>query len=298
MSVITNLVARPLAARVILRPGTLEDAEACGHICHEAFTAVASAHGFPSDYPTPEVGIGLATLLLAHPGFFSVVAECDGRIVGSAFLDERAPVAGMGPVSVAPDAQNSGIGRLLMRHALDRVGEQGFAGVRLLQAAYHNRSLGLFASLGFQVRDVVACMQGTPIGAEIPGCRVRTAVAADQEVCNQVCREVHGYDRGGELRDAIVQGSAMVVERGDAITGYSTAVGFLGHAVGETNRELQALIGAARAFEGPGILVPVRNAVLFQWCLQHGLRVVSLLILMSVGLYQEPTGASIPSVLS
>lgn len=298
MSVITNLVARPLAARVILRPGTLEDAEACGHICHEAFTAVASAHGFPSDYPTPEVGIGLATLLLAHPGFFSVVAECDGRIVGSAFLDERAPVAGMGPVSVAPDAQNSGIGRLLMRHALDRVGEQGFAGVRLLQAAYHNRALGLFASLGFQVRDVVACMQGPAIGVAIPDRIVRPALAADQEACHRICRTVHGYERGGELRDAIVQGSAVVVERSGEITGYATAMGFLGHAVGTTAEDLEALIGATKAFEGPGILVPVRNATLFWWCLVQGLRVVSLMTQMSVGQYQESAGVYMPSVLS
>ena len=40
---------------------------------------------------------------------------------------------------------------------------------------------------------------------------------------------------------------------------YATDLGFFAHAVGETNRDLMALIGAASAFAGPGILVPLRN---------------------------------------
>ncbi len=108
---------------------------------------------------------------------------------------------------------------------------------------------------------------------------------------------VHGHDRGGELRDAIAQGSAVVVEHGGRITGYATAMAFMGHAVGESTEDLKAVIGAARTFEGPGILVPVRNGALFEWCLQNRLRVVFLMTLMSVGLYNEPAGAYVPSVL-
>lgn len=58
-----------------------------------------------------------------------------------------------------------------------------------------------------------------------------------------------------------------------------------------------ALIGAAPAFGGPGILVPLRNAALFQWCLNHDLRVMQVMTLMSLGLYNEPAGAYLPSVL-
>ena len=99
------------------------------------------------------------------------------------------------------------------------------------------------------------------------------------------------------MRDAIEQGTASVVEHEGRITGYATDLAFFAHAVGETNRELIALIGAAPVFGGPGILVPVRNAALFQWCLDHGLRVVQVMTLMTVGLYNEPTGAYLPSVL-
>ena len=297
MSALSTFGPTDTQTTIELRPGVPEDAKAAGRICHQAFTAIASQHGFPSDFPAPEIGIGLLTMLLSHPGFYSVVAERDGAIVGSNFLDERSPIAGVGPITVDPAVQNDGLGRLLMQDVLDRATERGVAGVRLLQAAYHNRSLALYARLGFQARDVVACMQGPSIGAVIPGYHVRAATGSDLDACNQVCLRVHGHDRGGELRDAIVQGSAVVVEHDKRITGYATATAFFGHAVGEATEDLKALIGAAQAFEGSGILVPIRNSALLAWCLEHRLRVVFLMTVMSVGLYNEPAGAWLPSVL-
>ena len=89
----------------------------------------------------------------------------------------------------------------------------------------------------------------------------------------------------------------MVAERSGRITAYATAIGFFGHAVAETNSDLQALIANAPAFLGPGIIVPTRNAKLFRWCLENGLRVVEPMTLMTRGLYNEPKGAYLPSVL-
>jgi hypothetical protein len=66
-----------------LRPGRPEDAEACGRICFEAFGALAARHSFVADFPAPEAGIGLVRMGLGHAGFYSVVAEAAGRIVGS-----------------------------------------------------------------------------------------------------------------------------------------------------------------------------------------------------------------------
>jgi hypothetical protein len=92
-------------------------------------------------------------------------------------------------------------------------------------------------------------------------------------------------------------GTAVVVERHERITGYTTVLAFFGHAVGETNLDLQALIASAEAFAGPGIIVPTRNSDLFRWCLENGLRVVQPMTLMTLGLYNEPAGAYLPSVL-
>jgi predicted N-acetyltransferase YhbS len=280
-----------------LRSGTPEDAEICGRICYEAFKTISEAHGFAPDFPTPEVAINVLTQMLANPKFYSVVAEIDGRIVGSNFLDERNRIAGVGPITVDPAVQNRAIGRRLMDAVHKRATERNFAGVRLIQSGFHTRSLSLYAKLGYDVREHLACMQGKPLRISGAGHVVRPATEADLENCNRVCREVHGHDRGEELRDAIEQGSATVVDHDGRITGYATLIGFFGHAVGETSKDLKALIGAAKEFAGPGFLLPTRNGELFRWCLGNGLRITQPMTLMSKGLYNEPAGAFLPSIL-
>ena len=282
---------------VTLRPGTAADAERCGEICYNAFKAVADQHNFPPDFPSREVARGLLDRLLANPGFYSVVAEFDGTIVGSNFVDERSTIAGLGPITVDPAVQNRAVGRQLMQNALDRVKQRAFPGVRLLQAAYHNRSLSLYARLGFVAREPLSTMQGPALGVHIPGYSTRPATELDLVTCNEICAKVHGHDRAGELRNAIKETTATVVEHAGRIVGYSSSIAFFGHAVAETNEGLKALIGAAPAFGGPGFLVPTRNAELFLWCLERGLRVVQPMTLMSIGLYNEPAGAFLPSIL-
>ena len=234
--------------------------------------------------------------MLSHTGFYVVVAELDGRIIGSNVLDERNPIGGIGPITVDPAVQNKAVGRRLMDDVMARAVQKKFPGVRLVQAAFHNRSISLYTKLGFDVREPLACIQGTALNVTLPGYTVRPAVAADLDTCNRVCRSVHGHDRGGELRDAIQKGTATVVEHNGRIIGYATIIGFFGHAVGETNSALKALIGAATAFAGPGFLLPTRNGELFRWCLANGLRVTQPMTLMSVGLYNEPAGAFLPSI--
>jgi hypothetical protein len=88
----------------------------------------------------------------------------------------------------------------------------------------------------------------------------------------------------------------MVVERDGGVVGYASGSGFSHHAVAETNEDLEALLGAAPGFVGPGFLLPTRNGEVLRWCLEHGLRVVMPMTLMSTGWYQEPVGAWLPSI--
>jgi hypothetical protein len=184
-----------------------------------------------------------------------------------------------------------------MQAVMDRARERGAAGVRLVQAAFHNRSLSLYAALGFDIREPLSCMQGRTRQRGVPGITVRPARTQDVDAGNLVSRRVHGFDRGRELAEAVQQGTATVVERDGRITGYASALAFFGHATAETNLDLQALIASADSFGGPGILVPSRNSALFRWALTNGLRVVQPMTLMSVGLYNEPAGAWLPSIL-
>ena len=124
-----------------------------------------------------------------------------------------------------------------------------------------------------------------------------TAGEDDLEACNRVCVLVHGHDRSGETLDAIRQGTAQVVEHAGMVTGYTTGLAFFAHSVGETNEDVKALIAAAREFAGPGFLLPARNAELYRWSLARGLKVVQVMTLMTLGLYNEPAGAYLPSIL-
>lgn len=280
-----------------LRAATAADAATLGDICFRAFQTLATAHGFTADFPSAEAAAGMMSRLVGHDGFFNVVAEIDGRVAGSNFLDCRGPISAVGPITVDPSIQNDGVGRAMMEAVMQHSRELNFPGIRLVQAGYHNRSLALYLKLGFSVREHLACVNGAAIHKVVPGRSVRAADTADLMACNELCKRVHGHSRSGELADAVTTGTARVVESGGRITGYATAMAFFGHAAGESNADLQALFGDAEAFLGAGVLIPSRNSDLMRWCLAEKLRITQTLTLMSNGLYNEPNGAWLPSVL-
>lgn len=281
-----------------IRPVVAADAAACGLIIHDAFAAIADQHNFSRDFPSVEAATtAVVQRRIAAPGFYGVVAERDGQILGSNFLDERSPIGGVGPITVDPAQQNVGVGRRLMEAVIARASARKLPGIRLVQDAFHNRSLCLYTSLGFVAREPLSVMQGTPLDLRLPGYGVRAATMEDAAACNELCRRVHGFERSGEVADAIARKNAMVVEHLGRISGYATQIAFFAHAVGETNDDLKALIGAAPSFAGPGFLLPTRNHELFRWCLERGLRLVKQMTLMTTGLYNEPAGAWLPDVL-
>lgn len=273
------------------------DAEAAGRICHAAFKTIAERHNFAPDFPGVEAAIGLMHHAAGRNDIYGLVAEAAGRVIGSNFVWEDGEVAGIGPITIDPAAQDAGLGRRLMQAVIERAHSRGIQRVRLVQAAYHNRTMSLYTKLGFDVREPLSVLQGPALAVALEGRDVRPAHVDDIAAADALCRRIHGHARSGELRTAIEQDSANVVEREGRITGYATGIGFFGHAVGETNADLQALIAAATSFAGPGFLLPARNTTLLRWCLERGLRIVQPMTLMTMGPYQEPRGAFLPSIL-
>jgi hypothetical protein len=286
------------ATEARLRPGKPEDAAVLGEICYNAFTRISREHNFPPDFPGPEMAVGFMSMMLSRPDVYSVVAEDrDGKIVGSNFLWEGDTVAGIGPITVEVSGQNATFGRAMMEDVIWRSDEQGHPSVRLVQGAFHNRSLALYTKLGFNTVEPLSNMQGSALELKIDGYDVRPMTTEDLAAVDELAFRVHGHTRHNEAAGAIQMGTARVVEHAGRITGYTTGVSFFGHSVGESNRDLQALIGAAEEFPGSGFHLPTRNGDLMRWCLGHGLRIVQPLTLMSRGLYQEPRGAFLPSIL-
>jgi predicted N-acetyltransferase YhbS len=113
---------------ITIRPASPADSEAGGPILYRAFKTLADHHRFAPDFASPEIAHGVIGSLLSHPKFYGVVAEDDGRIIGSNFVDLRSPIAGIGPISVDPEVQNRGVGRQLMQAVMDEAARRNCPG--------------------------------------------------------------------------------------------------------------------------------------------------------------------------
>ena len=286
-------------SEIHLRRATPADADACGRIIYEAFGGIAKKHNFPPDFPTLEAAVGMARAVTNNPAAFGVVAESGGRIVGSNFLDQRDAIAGVGPITVDPAHQCSGIGRKLMQAVLERGREA--PGIRLVQEPFNTVSLPLYASMGFEVKEPLALMRGKPIGRASAQSEARPMEEGDLSSCAQLCKDVHGFDRTNELRDALKMLRPFVLLRQGRVAAYASAPTFwiLNHGVARTEQDItDLLLGAGAANAEPiSLLVPIRRSSFFRWCIAAGMRVVKPMTLMAMGKYQDPHGAFFPSVV-
>ena len=282
-----------------IRPMKVEDVETCGRICYEAFKGIAERHNFRLDFPTPQMAIDLTRILAESSENFSVVAERDGEVIGSNHLQEYDAIRGVGPITVDPAAQAKGVGRMLMEAVIER--GRGSAGIRLVQDAFNTASLSLYASLGFDVKEPLALIEGELKGDLPQGVTVRRIEEQDYPACAELCRKTHGFDRLNELKNMPPFLTSFVALRDGRLTAYASGPQFwvLNHAVAETEEDMQfLLLGAGNLSPDAPIsfLLPTRQTSLFRWCLKHGMRVIKPMTLMAMGEYHEPRGCYLPSV--
>jgi predicted N-acetyltransferase YhbS len=284
-----------------IRQVTTADAKNVAQVMYEAFGRIADRHNFPRDFPSLESAVGMAEMATNNPYVRGFVAEnSDGQFLGSNFLWTHNRFAGVGPITVDPGAQASGVGRALMQAVID-AGQEA-AGIRLVQDAFNTTSLSLYASLGFKVVEPLVLVQGIPQGEPSQETRVRPLTENDIAECAELCKQIHGFDRSREIEQFSQALPGLVAERDNRIVAYATAppVWQMNHAVAVSNEELQdLLLGAGRLTgEQPlAFLLPIRQAELFRWCLSRGLKVVKPMNLMVTGDYQEPHGCYLPSVI-
>lgn len=282
-----------------IRPVALADAEICGQIGYKAFCGIADRHNFPHDFAAVEQAHGFAQMLVGNPAIYGIVAENDGELVGSNFLWEQNEIAGVGPITVNPNVQAKGVGRLLMQNVIER-GKRA-KGIRLVQDAFNTASMSLYASLGFDIVEPLVLMAGAVTGKLPTGVVVRPISETDYAACDKLCIKVHGFSRVEELRATAQIMPAFVVERDGAIVGYAAAPNSwqMNHAVAETVEDMKNLLSGAANLTGQPLsfLLPARNGDLFRWCLKKKMKVVKPMSLMAMGAYQEPNGCFLPSVL-
>jgi hypothetical protein len=237
--------------------------------------------------------------LLGNPYSWGTLAEREGRILGSIFLHvfPPSPVSAIGPLTVDPSVEG-GVGRALMEAALMEARKRDYNQVRLVQSPSHLRSFVLYTKCGFTLREPLFLMHGHPVPRTIQRKHdIRAAEPQDISACNELCISIHGFARELELRHAIDQQVATVnIDNTGSISGYAAGIGFFGHSVAKTNDVLKALIASSSTILAPGFFVPGRNSDLLRWLLDAGFRIVWPANLMTVGKYQDPLAAFLPSI--
>jgi len=113
-----------------------------------------------------------------------------------------------------------------MEAVLEQAKQRGFAGVRLMQAAFHNRSLSLYTKLGFDVQELGESARPA-LELDIPGCAVRPAIEEDPR--EAVVGSVSGFMALIVIESCChsTRYSDCKWEHDGRITGYATTIGFL-----------------------------------------------------------------------
>ncbi len=141
-------------APLTIRPDASGDADALWAILH-AVIAAGDTYSFGPDMSRAD-----ALAAWHPPGGHTVVAERDGRLVGTYLLKANQPglgnhVANCGYM-VAPGARGQGIGEALCRHSLDLARALGFQAMQFNSVVSTNRgAIALWQRCGFAVVGTV-----------------------------------------------------------------------------------------------------------------------------------------------
>jgi ribosomal protein S18 acetylase RimI-like enzyme len=285
--------------RTLLRAPQRAEAGEIGALLHHAFTMFQTRHGFASDFDSAESAAGFAAAMIDDPLCHAVVAQQDQKLIGVNFLSEGDPIRGVGPIAVAPEADDAGLGRRLMHEVIERAGDA--AGVRLLQDSFNLKSLALYTTLGFRAREPYVVLKGRLEDAPAPGRLVRRMEPRDLPSVAALASDITGFPRGSDVRRALAEGTPHVVEHEGRLTGYATDLGSWagGHAMAATAEDFRALVlGVNAADPRPlAFLFPTRQAPLLRWLFSQGLRGQKQMLLMTRGSYRTPAGIYLPSVL-
>lgn len=279
------------------RQPTAEHVPDLGRICYEAFKDIAERHGFEPDFPSPEMASMVIGMLVSNETHFAIAAFNEDHPIGSNYVLMSDEVAGIGPITVDPSRQAAGVGRTLMRSALDHAEENGFEIVRLMQDSYNMASLSLYSSLGFDTKHPVALMEPSPADREDP--TVRAIAPDDLDAVEGLSKSIYKVSRRNEVA-ALTQGPfpGVVRERNEHIVGY-LILGEPGHCVAETEEDALVLAQQAAMKAPPPlrrVFCPLTEGGLHRRFLAAGFRARKVMNLMAFGPYEAPDGVWMPSI--
>ena len=163
---------------------------------------------------------------------FGVVAERDGRIVGTAMAWPYGPdAATLGMVIVSQACRGEGVGGRLMDAVLTRLGERTV----LLNSTEDGAPL--YRKLGFQAVGTIHQHQGAAFSVPVPklrrGERVRPLGASDAVAIIELDRRATGLKRAELVSALLTSGQGVILDRDGEAVGFALFRRFgRGYAVG------------------------------------------------------------------
>lgn len=292
-----------------IRPVRQDDIPALGRICFEAFGALQDRHAIERDFDSIDTATMVIGMCASRPDFAGFVALDGDRIIGSNFLcfsdadnaSMKSGVAGVGPITIAPDAQSRGVGRALMSAVLNEATRRGIQHVRLLQEAVNTTSLSLYTKLGFDWKESCALVRLPPADhhsrAEDP--RVAPVTAADLPAIADISARHYGSSRRNEAAAYLnMRMPGFILRQGATPTAYFFP-GLFGHGFAASPTDMAALITHAALHTPPmfqRFLLPLSQNDLNRQLMDSGCRAIKLFNYMSLGPYRAPTGAWLPAI--
>lgn len=284
---------------IAIIPVKPEHIPALGEICHVAFSALHDRHAVERDIDTIETGQMVISIFATGPymtGFAAIDTET-GRLEGSNFLTHADPVGGVGPITVRPGTQGSGIGKLLMLAVMEEAKRRGIASVRLFQEAINTTSLSLYTKLGFDWREAASLIRIKAADHDDP--RIRPLTAHDLPVIDEISSRHYHTTRVKEVQDLLrLEFPGFVLTDRHMVTGYFFP-GILGHGFAASDADMAALVTHAGRYAPPPFqkaLLPLSQNALHRELMERGCRSIKLLNYMTTGHYLEPKGSWMPSI--
>ena len=237
-----------------------------------------------------------------------IVAEQEGRLIGSCFVHPRPTHVSLGIVNTHPDAFGQGVARRMLDEAI-AIAERAGKPLRLVSSVMNLDSYSLYTRAGFVPRMLFQDMLLADTSRlPAPDPRVRPITALDIAAMVALEKELVGLDRERDFtyfcQNALSIWSGSLWEESGEVGGFLFAVvhpasNLLGPGFAKNEEIAAALLAAERRKHpsNPVFLVPAHCAALIQTVYGWGARNCELHVAQVRGAWQEPTGVVFPSFL-
>lgn len=162
-----------------LRAMTLEDMEEVREVGQVAWSDLAM-HDIGRKFRYPKRSERIIDAYLATDPGGCIVAEVDGKIVGSAFCHTWGGVGWTGPLEVLPSYQDHGIGRMLLKVCESHLLERGCTVIGLETMSHLPKNLHFYLSSGYRTGPTTLIMEKVLRRESLDTTGVREIAGSDQ----------------------------------------------------------------------------------------------------------------------